>query len=117
VLCCALLCSAVLCCALLCSAVLVRCACTRARSCVAMAKYCGLVPCRGIDDGEKDLPKELLEYLYKSIVGHEIKMLQGASAAAEKGTSCACAFLQLVFQCWPALSACESMPLARYVFR
>jgi hypothetical protein len=38
----------------------------------------------GIDTGEKDLPHELLEYLYNSMVTTEIKMLQGPSGSTEK---------------------------------
>ena len=36
----------------------------------------------GIDAGGKDLPKELLEYLYTSMVTNEIKMLQGMAPSA-----------------------------------
>ena len=39
---------------------------------------------REIDNG-KDLPRELLEYLYNSVVSNEIKMLQHASSVDKSG--------------------------------
>ena len=36
-------------------------------------------------DGGKDLPRELLEYLYTSTVTHEIKMLHGGGGSPSTG--------------------------------
>ena len=41
-------------------------------------------------DGGKDLPREVLEYLYHSIVSNEIKMLQHATAPGDKGGALTC---------------------------
>jgi hypothetical protein len=51
---------------------------------ISCMPFCGV--CSEIDDG-KDLPRELLEYLYNSMVSSEIKMLHSAppAGAGDKG--------------------------------
>jgi hypothetical protein len=67
------------------------CVCIRCLSCSCSRvsfhvchMFCGV--CSEIDDG-KDLPRELLEYLYNSMVSSEIKMLHSAppAGAGDKG--------------------------------